>query len=120
MLRAPFSPGRSHSTLHFIKNKEHLILVAKTAESLEPFPAKMVVAAFTLNRFDDDGGNIDAAFSNELHDLLLRFLFSLDYFIESICFGKCEVDAGGGNTRPIEFGEEVRLPRIGIGQTHGV
>ena len=47
-------------------------------KSLQPFAAEMIVAAFALDRLDDDRGDIDAAFPNELHDLRFRLFLARD------------------------------------------
>ena len=45
--------------LHFVENEEHLVLVADLAQRPQPFAAEMIVAAFALDRLDDDRGDVD-------------------------------------------------------------
>src|SRR5436190_8312587 len=73
MLATPIATGRSHAALHFVEDEKHLVLIADPAEGSKPFTAKMIVTAFTLDRLDDDRSDVDPAFINELHDLLLGF-----------------------------------------------
>ncbi len=61
MLAAPVAAGRSHAALHFVENEQHFVLVADAAQRLQPFAAEMIVAAFALDRLDDDRGDVDAA-----------------------------------------------------------
>ena len=49
------------AALHFVENEEHFVLVANAAKRLQPFAAEMIVAAFALDRLDDDRGDVDAA-----------------------------------------------------------
>ncbi len=49
------------------------------AKCLQPFAAEMIVAAFALDRLDDDRADIIAAFSNRLSDLLFGFSFARDH-----------------------------------------
>ena len=78
MLATPVAAGCSHAALDFVEDKKHLVLVADAAQRLEPFAPKMIVAAFALDRLDDDRRDVDAALGDELHDLLLAFFFPLD------------------------------------------
>ena len=80
----------------------------------------MIVAAFALDRFDDDGADVDLAPVDELTNLSLRFLFALDHIRFALRFGQREIDVRTQNARPIEFSEQIRLARIGIGETHRV
>ena len=41
------------------KIRKHLVLVADAAQRLEPFAPEMIVAAFTLDRLDDDRRDVD-------------------------------------------------------------
>ena len=56
--------------LHFVEDQEHLVLVADLAQLLQQLAAEMIVAAFALDRLDDDRGDVDAALVDELPDLL--------------------------------------------------
>ena len=61
MLAAPVAAGRAHPALHFVENEEHFVLVADPAQRLQPFAAEMIVAAFALDRLDNDRGDVEAA-----------------------------------------------------------
>ena len=75
MLAAPGAAGRAHAGLHFVENEKHLVLVADFAQLLQPFAAEMIIAALALDRLDDDGANVGAAFRNRLSNFLLRIFF---------------------------------------------
>jgi len=67
VLTAPVAASCAHAALHFIENQEQIVLVANIPQSLEPFGAKMIIAPFALDGFDDDGGDVGAAlFDNPL------------------------------------------------------
>jgi len=76
MLAAPVATGRTHAALHFVENEKHLVFIANATQRLEPFTAKMIVAAFALDRLDDDGADVSAALRNREPDFLLRFFLS--------------------------------------------
>src|SRR5207237_813778 len=59
MFAAPVPSGDTHAALHLVENEKHVKLVAQPAQRREPFAAKMIVAAFALDRLDDDGGYVD-------------------------------------------------------------
>ena len=63
MLAAPVLAGDAHARLHFVKDQQHVVFIADPAKRLQPFAAKMVVAAFALDRLNDDGGDVHAAFA---------------------------------------------------------
>src|SRR5260370_40868366 len=80
----------------------------------------MIVAAFALNWLDDDGADVDLTLVDELTDLSLRFFLALDHIRFALRFGQREIDVRTRNARPLEFSEQIRLARIGIGKTHRV
>ncbi len=61
MLAAPVPAGDAHAALHFVEDQQHFVLVADPAQRLQPFAAEMVVAAFALDRLDDDRGDVETA-----------------------------------------------------------
>ena len=79
MLTAPVAAGDAHPALHFVKNEEHFILVADPAEGLQPFATEMIVATFTLDRLDNNRGDVETALLHELHDLGFGFFLPLDH-----------------------------------------
>src|SRR4029077_18869833 len=80
----------------------------------------MIVAAFALDRLDDNRANVDVALLDELADLALGFLFALDHVGLALRFRQRKIDRRTRDTGPIKFREQIRLPRIGIGQAHRV
>src|SRR6476646_5049775 len=83
MLATPSATSRAEPGLHFVENQKDVVLVANLPQLPKPLAAEMIVAALTLDWFDDDRGDVDPAFI-------------------------------------VEFGEQIRLPRIGIRKAHGV
>ena len=79
MFAAPILTGGSAAALHFVENQQHLVLVADAAQRLEPFLAEMIVAAFALDRLDDDGRDLVSTFGDELHNLRFRFFLARDH-----------------------------------------
>src|SRR2546428_7440524 len=79
MLETPIATSHSHAALHLIENQEEVVFVANLSELLQPFAAKMIVAALALDRFDDDRANVCVVLLNEIVDLALGFLFALDH-----------------------------------------
>src|SRR5205085_12026888 len=117
---APHLSSCSEAALDFVENQQHLVLVADLAEPLEEFTSEMIVAALALDRLDDDRRNINTAFLNETADLLLRSLCSRDHVGCALRFRQRKIDRRIRDARPFEFGEQIRLARIGIRQAHGV
>src|SRR6202022_3655788 len=59
----PFASA-AHTRLHFVRNKHNAVLLADALQSLKEFGRRENVAAFTLNRLDEDARDffgIDAA-----------------------------------------------------------
>src|SRR5437660_1158305 len=80
----------------------------------------MIVAAFTLNWLDDDGGNVDGAGLQNLGDLRFKPAFAGQGVVGSLRFRQREVERRGRHARPVEFGEVIGLARIGVGQAQRV
>src|SRR5438046_5703948 len=120
MFAAPIAAGRAHPALHFIEDKEDVIFVADAPKRLQPFTAKMVIAAFTLDRLNDDGTDVDLAFINKFSNLAFRFLFAVVHVSFLLRLGQSEVDVRAGNPWPTELGEQIRFARIRVRQAHGV
>src|SRR5205823_9448712 len=120
MFAAPIAAGRAHPALHFIEDKEDVIFVTDAPKRLQPFTAKMVIAAFTLDWLNDDGADVDLAFINKFSNLTFRFLFAVDHVAFLLRFGQSEVDVWAGNPWPIELGEQICFAPIRVRQAHGV
>src|SRR5438105_15063861 len=120
MLATPVATGCSHAALDFVEDKKHLVLVADAAKRLEPFAAKMIVAAFALDRLYDDRRDVDAALGDELHDLLLALFLARDHVLRPVWFGQREIDGRIGNARPVELREQIGLARIGVREAHRI
>ena len=83
----------------------------------------MIIAALALDRLDDDGADVDLAPLSGVDvsaDLFFCFFLARDHIFLALGFRQSEIDVGTGNARPIEFREQIRLARIGIGEAHGV
>src|SRR5207237_8155605 len=79
MLAAPAAAGRAEAGLDFVENQNDSILVTNLPQFPQPFAAEMIIAAFALDRFNNNGGNIDSAFIDEFSNLGLRFFLALDH-----------------------------------------
>ena len=93
MFAAPIAAGRSHAALHFVENKEYLVFVANFSQLLQPFTAEMIIAAFALDRLDDDGANVDLALLDEFVDLALRGRFAPNHVGFTLRFRQRKIDA---------------------------
>ena len=92
MLRAPHAARRSQAGLDFVENQQHLILVADLAQLPQKFTAVMIVAAFPLDRLDDDRRDIDAALVDEVANLLLALFLSRDHVRFALRLRKRKID----------------------------
>ena len=79
MLAAPVAPGCTHAALHFIENEEDIGFVANFSQLLQPLATEMVVAALALNGLDNNGADVDISFVDEITNLVLGLLFTLDH-----------------------------------------
>ena len=120
MLAAPIFPADAHAGLHFVKNQKDVILVADAAQRLEPFAAEMIVAAFALHGFDDDGGDIHATFGDDSEYFRLGFLFLCDDVGEALIFRQGVVNKRIADARPGKFGKQLDLARVGVREAHRV
>ena len=57
LMGPPFA-GNANASLDFVENEECFVFVAKFAQPLQELWTEMVVAPFTLDRLDDDCGNV--------------------------------------------------------------
>src|SRR5438874_3248683 len=80
----------------------------------------MIVAALALDWFDNDRADVDLAFVDVIPDFLLRFFLARNDVLLALVFRQSKIDVGTGHARPLELGEQIRLPRIRISQAHGV
>src|SRR5205807_1251069 len=79
MFATPVATSRAHAALHLVKNEQDVVLVGNFSQLLQPFAAKMIVAALALDRLDDDGTNVDFALRDNVTNLALGLLFPLDH-----------------------------------------
>src|SRR5262245_966795 len=120
MFAAPIAPGCAHAALHFVNNQQDIVLVGNRSQFLQPLTPKMVVAAFALDWLDDDRANVDVALLDEVSDLALSLLFALDHVRFALRFRKRKINVRTRDARPIKFGKQIRLARIGVSQAHRV
>src|SRR5947209_7870616 len=80
----------------------------------------MIIAAFTLDWLDDDGADVDLMFVDASMDFFLRFFLARDHVFFALGFRQRKIDVRSGNTWPVELGEQICLPRVGVGLAHGV
>src|SRR5205085_8667719 len=79
MLTAPRLTRSAAAALHFVENQEDIACVADFAQLTQPLAPEMIVAAFALDRFDDDGANVGSAFLNEVTNFRFASVLALDY-----------------------------------------
>ena len=104
MLTAPVAAGDAHPALHFVENEQHFILVADPAERLQPFATEMIVATFTLDRLDNNRGDVETALLHELHDLGFGFFFPLDHVA-----GRARIPANEKSMNGVETRGQLNL-----------
>src|SRR5262249_61017675 len=80
----------------------------------------MVVSPLALDWLDDDRANVYVPLLDELVNLALGFLFTLNHIGFAFRLRKRKIDARTRHAGPIKFREQIRFARIGIGQAHGV
>ena len=92
MFAAPVASRCAHAALHFVEDEKDIVLVANLSQLLQPFAAEMIVAAFALDRLDDDGADVDLALVDEVADLALGFLLALDHIGFALRFRQRKID----------------------------
>ena len=80
----------------------------------------MIVTALALNRLDDDGADVDVALVNEVTNLALGLLFSLNHVRFALRFRQRKIDVWTRHARPIKLCKQIGLARIGVREAHGV
>src|SRR5689334_25024774 len=100
MLRAPSLAGRSQTGLDLIKNQQDLVFITDFADFLQPLAAKMVVAALTLDRFNNDGADIGPSFGNPTLNFLGRYFLARDDVFLPLRFRQRKIDERTRNARP--------------------
>src|SRR4051794_16294329 len=120
MFTAPILAGDSHTTLDFIEDQEDIILVADLSQQLEKLAAEMIVAALTLNRLDDDRGNINSLLIDDVADSLLSNPFLFHDGFKALSWRERKIEVWRRDTRPGELREVSDLAWIGIGEAHGI
>jgi hypothetical protein len=79
MFAAPIASGCAHAALHFVENEKDLVFVANFSQGVQPFAAKVIVAALALDRFNNDGADVDSALIDKVADLALGLLLALNH-----------------------------------------
>src|SRR5262245_28116147 len=102
MLVRPHCACQPEAGLHFIVNQQRLVLVRDTSQPLMKLRTKMVIAALTLDRLDQDRGDIARVALEGFPDLAFAFLFTLDYICERSC-GDRKMKLRVRHARPVEF-----------------
>src|SRR5437868_15014479 len=120
MLATPGAPSSAMPGLHFVETQQDVALVADFPQLAQPFATEMIVAPFSLDRFDYDRGDVGPAFIDECPNFRFRFFLALNHIAFALIFREGKIDCWIGNPRPVELGEQIRLARIGIGQAHGI
>src|SRR5882757_76020 len=114
MLATPHLSGNTHAALHFVEDEEDVVLIADFAQLLQPFASEIIIAAFTLDRLNDDGADVDLTLVEVSMDLLLRLFLARNHVLLALVFRQSKIDVRTGNARPIKLREQIGLPRIGV------
>lgn len=72
VLHGEHAPRPAHAGLHLIGHQQHAVLVAKLPQGREKARRRNVIAAFALDRLDEDGGHFvwrSDAFQHRVFDL---------------------------------------------------
>src|SRR5207247_4818701 len=101
-------------------NEEHVIFIADLPQLPQPFAPEMIVAAFALDRFDNNRGDIGPAFIDKFPDFRFRFFLALDHVAFALLFRQGKINRWIRNPRPVELGEQSSLARPGVRQPHGI
>src|SRR5438874_12202693 len=100
MFAAPVATSGAHAALHVVKNQQDVVFIGNFSQLLQPFTAEMVVAPLALDRLDDNRANVDVALLDEIVDLALGLLFSLDYVGFAFRFRQRKIDVRTRDARP--------------------
>src|SRR5205807_8756646 len=92
MFAAPVAPRRTHSALHFVEDKKNVVFVANPPQFLQPLTAEMIIAAFALDRLNDNGTDVDPPLVDEVPDLALGYLFARDHIGFAFRFRHRKID----------------------------
>src|SRR5437667_8610480 len=120
MFAAPVPARDAHPGLHLVKNEQHLVLLANLPEQLEEFAPEMVIAAFTLDRFNDDRRNMFPFLCQNIADLFFGESLFLNHGPGALVRWQGKINARVRDPRPGELGEEIGLPRLSIGKADGI
>ena len=120
MFARPAFAGDAHAGLNFVKDQQNVILVRDLAQQPQKLRAEMIVTALTLDRLDDDRGDIYRLGSKHLADFVLGTLFLRDDIGEAFLLRQREVQHRRADARPREFGVVQNLAWVGIRQAHCV
>src|SRR4030095_12261910 len=120
MFAAPVTTRRTHAALHLVEDEKDVIFVANLSQLLQPFATEMIVTALALDRLNDDCAGVDSALVDEVPDLALGHLFPPKHIRLALRFRQRKIDVRTRNARPIEFGKQIRLARIGVRKAHRV
>src|SRR5436309_90713 len=127
--RAPDAIGSSgrrnelpatHAALDFVENEQHVAFVANPAQSFQKLASKMIVATFTLNRFDNDGRDVSSFFLQNRANLVLSLALLLSGFASPILQRQREVQCGCADARPWKLRKVVDLACIRVRQAHRI
>src|SRR6185369_9950371 len=100
-LKCPPSAGEPNPGLHLVENQQRLALIGNAPQSRQELGAEMIVSAFTLNGFDQDGGDLVSALVERALHRGERRALALDRVGEVT--RKWERRPGGRYARPIDL-----------------
>ena len=115
MLVRPHLSGHPHARLHLVDDKHRLVFIGKLAQRPEELPSEVVVPPLSLDRLDDDRGDVILVLVERLFDLTdTRFLVGDD--AGEVLLVQRIADCGVEHPGPRELREQVGFDRIGVRQ----
>ena len=119
MLIGPHFPREADARLHFIDDEQELVLVGKLAKRVKKLGTKMTITALSLNRLDDEPGNVVRVVDERLLDLLDRLRLDGNDSLYMVL--ERERDFWIDDARPVELRKVHGLARIGrVRQRKGI
>jgi len=110
MLPGPHLPGDAHAALDFVEDQDDLVLVADLAQLLEERGPELVVPAFALDCFNDEGADVIRIAPDGLLDLADSHFLKPLHVGQVLLEGPC--DLRGNDTWPVELCEKLVLVRV--------
>ncbi len=118
--KRPPLAGRAEAGLHLVEDEQELVFVGELAQLLEELGAEVVVAAFALDRLDDESRDVVSVLRHRGLDLGHGLALERHCRLETLRRRR-EAQHRIQDPRPGELGKVLGLARIGgVGERQGV